>query len=608
MFYSNEVILMNTSTARYVDPNDDDCAYNVHNNAIDRNKAVPGNELYSFKSRMFKILEVVKYDDDYLEKTPNPIGVLIQNVFDKDIYILCKATDLLYMHDSLTTFKYNRRTNWYDVFIPVSMGENKSRFNDYYDVAEMLSTITPFHTKSIHKKLQDAEELVDKTDVRLHNLDNYCRFHIKGGKNSIRVIKQIIKMTGSRFVSYKECDVCNNLDVSYRKFEPYENVCFYCFTSTNCSCDVCLDDKTMKDITTIESLKSSRNQYLHSIFKDSGVKKCCNGCTDNFHISCKKCRKIEYIDFEELRGTTYKGELYDKFKNNNKDYSRVFSSTYCNNCASIMLTQYLHSPFKARELPNEFASKNEFNRFVGIESEVITHYDDADYYSQEAMIPDYFDVVDDGSLSSGGVEFRTSRPIIGDKIDIALNSLEEVNRDEDNYVDSSCGVHIHMNALDFNFIEIKSLLMIMTRIQPLLYLSLPNDREKNYCREIKWSMKELKEIDNLSQLVSRYYKLQDSTFSDEKYNDARYTGTNIHARFLLGSIEFRYHEGTTYSGDIRNWIKFINRIMSKSTKLSRDNNLYNKIISNKTDAMDIVRGVTGLSGVDYLENKIHNNQ
>ena len=48
--------------------------------------------------------------------------------------------------------------------------------------------------------------------------------------------------------------------------------------------------------------------------------------------------------------------------------------------------------------------------------------------------------------------------------------------------------------------------------------------------------------------------------------------------------------------------------MSKSTKLNRDNNLYNKIISNKTDAMDIVRDVTGLSGVDYLENKIHNNQ
>ena len=94
----------------------------------------------------------------------------------------------------------------------------------------------------------------------------------------------------------------------------------------------------------------------------------------------------------------------------------------------------------------------------------------------------------------------------------------------------------------------------------------------------------------------------------EKYNEGRYIGTNLHARFFLGTIEFRYHEGTIYSEPIKNWIRFLNRIMKTSTTLVNNNTLYNKIISNKIQPIDVIRDMAGNWGVEYIENRISNKQ
>jgi len=122
------------------------------------------------------------------------------------------------------------------------------------------------------------------------------------------------------------------------------------------------------------------------------------------------------------------------------------------------------------------------------------------------------------------------------------------------------------------------------------------------------SPRKISRMRSLSHLVNEYYKSANTNLTDNKYNDARYFGTNIHARFLLGSIEFRYHEGEIYSEPIRDWIKFLNRVMDKSTTLSNNKDLYSKIISNKTSDLDILREVCGDWGVSYIENKTENNK
>ena len=607
MFYSNEVVLMKTHSCRYVNStNIDDLDLSI-DGVLHKDNAVLGSEFKSVKSRIFKIVDVYYHTSRELDITPNPTSIIIQGKYDPNVKLICKASDLLYMHKDITTIKniISYGDSKYGIY---TLGKVRKE-DSYYDIADMYSYIRFNNDEHIHKKIQKIHvggKFVDSSDVRIHSNSSYYKFIYS--INLGIIIRQIVSMGNGRVQEYIHCRKCQKNALKYREFSSYGDLCRWCYENSLVECDVCGCESKLDKVKTKESLRNNRNLQLESVFIDSEVDVCCHECIESFHISCTKCKKIDYIDFELVRNSEYKSQVFRDFQHNNKEYSRIFSSIYCNNCATSRLSNYLDNPFRGGELPRLFASKSEFNRFVGIESEVITHYESASNYSEEADVPLNFEVVSDGSLNEGGVEFRTNRPIIGKTVLSALDNLEKVHRDYDNYIDSSCGVHIHMNARDFAFVEIKSLLMIMTKIQPLLYLSLPSNRGDDYCRQLEWSMEELRGVKNLPQLVTSYYNLQDSIFSDDKYNEARYVGTNIHARFLLGSIEFRYHEGTTYSSEIVEWIRFLNKIMKQSINLHSNNRLYRKIINNKTHAMDVVREITGISGAEYLENRINNNE
>ena len=74
----------------------------------------------------------------------------------------------------------------------------------------------------------------------------------------------------------------------------------------------------------------------------------------------------------------------------------------------------------------------------------------------------------------------------------------------------------------------------------------------------------------------------------------------------MGSVEFRYHEGVISSSPIMDWIRFLNKIMKASTRLSKSPELYKKIVSSKTQSIDIIRDVAGLWGANYIEGRIDN--
>jgi len=148
----------------------------------------------------------------------------------------------------------------------------------------------------------------------------------------------------------------------------------------------------------------------------------------------------------------------------------------------------------------------------------------------------------------------------------------------------------------------------MSRLQGYIYRGLPSNRTSNsYCKEIPMSPRKISRMKSLAHLVNEYYKSASTNLTDSKYNDARYFGTNIHARFYLGTIEFRYHEGSIYSRPIKEWIQFLNRIMTTATRLHRDPVLCSRIISDKIPTMDILKDITGVFGAEYIDRRIDNN-
>ena len=606
MFYSNEVVLIDTTSARVtskkrfseIDLSD----MSTYQNGIDKNTL--GND--SINSRVFKIIDVLK-DYDINKERRNPLGVLIESVGISRVKLrlICRATDLLYMSRTLFTIAGRNTEDAYRIYI-----DNERFFIDDTDGAsEFVLYNSSIHSSVLHSTLSHIwanKQLVDKNDVRLYNgRTDHRRFHLR--RDTRGLLRTIFYMAGREPETYVKCEHCDFISTRESGMAVFKDkrVCRDCYDDVKCRCDSCHTHTPISELVDIDSVQNSAKR---NISRRADIEVCCNTCWDNFYIYCQRCKSVEYIDFETIRGKTNEDRIHNirVFLHEAKGFSSIFSSNYCINCGTQVLNQYLLNPFRGKSLPNEYAGKSEFDRFVGIESEVISNYDGSDDYECSADIPRYFNVVDDGSLNSGGVEFVTKRPIIGNEINSALESLEEVNDSECNMVDSSCGVHIHMNAIDFNFIELKSLLMIMSRIQSPIYETLPEDRSKHYCRNITMSAKEIEKIDSLPILIEKYYEMQGTGITDNKYNEARYIGTNIHARFYMGSVEFRYHEGVISSSPIMDWIRFLNRIMKASTKLNKSPELYKKIVSSKTQPIDIIRDVAGLWGANYIEGRIDN--
>ena len=606
MLYSNDVYLLDTTNARYTSASsfkEIDVLYDYDVYANDRQL-----ESYHFKtitSRVAKILDVAKIEDWNNPNSKYVIGVLIETKKGSN-RILCRATDLLYSDRRLynLTFEYNvvDEINYKSVYYSNLL---HSRYEDSLDMIEYLLSTDGYRitseVKPLHKKIQDLT-FVDNTYVSEPTVN---RFYLQGQWQQILAVA-IRKNTRSNRL-YHTCTKCSDI-VNDTYVHNEDKYCNTCYNTTVEKCDACHTDYKLTNLVGILSVedRNTRSTYL-----DLDITRCCKSCWESLIISCEHCRCSNVIDFDNLRNQQNSADrraLLMNFARNHEGYHNVLGRRYCTSCADLKLQSYLASPFRFRRLPIKLATKSEYNRYIGIESEVITCYDDSEDYVNAVGEPNYFEVIEDGSLNSGGVEFVTHKPIIGDTVVEALDGLENTHREDDNYTDESCGIHIHMNALDFNFTEIQSLLMIMSRLQGYIYRGLPSNRTDNtYCKEIPMSPRKISRMRSLSHLVNEYYKSANTNLTDNKYNDARYFGTNIHARFYLGTIEFRYHEGSIYSRPIKEWIQFLNRIMTTATRLQRDPVLCSRIISDKIPTMDILKDVTGVFGAEYIDRRIDNN-
>ena len=606
MLYSNDVYLLDTTNARYTSASsfkEIDVLYDYDVYANDRTL-----QSYHFKtitSRVAKILDVAKIEDWNNSNSKYVLGVLIETKKGSN-RILCRATDLLYSDRRLynLTFEYNvvDEINYKSVYYSNIL---HSRYEDSLDMVEYLlrpvGTRITSEVKPLHKKIQDLT-FVDNTYVSEPTVN---RFYLQGEWQQILAVA-IRKNTRSNRL-YHACTKCSDI-VNDTYVHNEDKYCNTCYNTTVEKCDACHTDYKLTDLVGILSVqdKNTKSTYL-----DLDITRCCKSCWESLIISCEHCRCSDTIDFDKLRYAESSADrrmvLMD-FTRNHENYHNVLGRRYCTSCADLKLQSYLASPFRYRRLPIKLATKSEYNRYIGIESEVITCYDDSQDYVDAVGETDYFEVIEDGSLNSGGVEFVTSKPIIGGTVVEALDNLETTHREDDNYTDESCGIHIHMNALDFNFTEIQSLLMIMSRLQGYIYRGLPSNRTDNtYCKEIPMSPRKISRMRSLTHLVNEYYKGANTNLTDNKYNDARYFGTNIHARFYLGTIEFRYHEGSIYSRPIQEWIQFLNRIMTTATRLQRDPVLCSRIISDKIPTMDILKDITGVFGAEYIDRRIDNN-
>ena len=201
--------------------------------------------------------------------------------------------------------------------------------------------------------------------------------------------------------------------------------------------------------------------------------------------------------------------------------------------------------------------------------------------------------------------------------------MKRATINNDLYPDESCGLHIHFNAIDMNVKAIKWLLLITRQIEPVLYKTLPRDRDTNsYAKPMpNIPIESIDRIISHRDLINLYYKdIANTQFSTDKYNGARYQGLNLHTRFYYGTVEFRYHEGCTDYIMIKKYIDFCTEIINASVLMSKciiNNNeliyrqklLRDLFLREKTNSnnLEVISAIAGDRGLEWINERLEYN-
>lgn len=124
---------------------------------------------------------------------------------------------------------------------------------------------------------------------------------------------------------------------------------------------------------------------------------------------------------------------------------------------------------------------------------------------------------------------------------------------------SSCGIHIHVDASPHNAGTLRNITNIMASKEDLIYKALQVNvaRERQYCKKVEQSF--LEELNRrkpktLEQVSQIWYNGNDGRY--EHYHNSRYHCLNLHSVFQKGTIEFRlFNSEIKHAGKIKAYIQ-----------------------------------------------------
>ena len=161
-----------------------------------------------------------------------------------------------------------------------------------------------------------------------------------------------------------------------------------------------------------------------------------------------------------------------------------------------------------------------------------------------------------------GIEYRVElvSPILTYQDIEPLQELVRALRDAGAITNSSCGIHIHIDAAPHTPNTLKNLVNLMASKEDLLYKALDIDYSRiKYCKKLNEDLIQTinkKKPTTLDELADIWYKGYATYDRNRHYHQTRYHGLNLHSTFTKGTIEFRLFNSTTHAGKIKAYIQF----------------------------------------------------
>ncbi len=188
-----------------------------------------------------------------------------------------------------------------------------------------------------------------------------------------------------------------------------------------------------------------------------------------------------------------------------------------------------------------------------------------------------------------------------------IQSIVRAIRKVGGKVNSSCGVHIHVDASGHTAKSLKNLASIMASKETLLFKAL----EVNEERTVKWCKKvETKLLDDLdkkkpkslAEVKSIWYNGQDESYMH--YSHTRYHALNLHSVWQKGTVEFRMFNSTLHAGKIKAYIQLALAI-SHQAKVQKGASRKETVSTNEKFTFRTWLIRLGLNGEEYKTARHH---
>lgn len=306
----------------------------------------------------------------------------------------------------------------------------------------------------------------------------------------------------------------------------------------------------------------------------------CDRCFHEEFRHCDRCGDLERRDnltFVENRDESYCVNCYDR--------EDCFT---CDACGETLTGDcygqegYCQNCWDNRERDNGEDLNREFDKSDKLveegkrafSCEIECYYPDDDTSLVEEVIENIDEGIgmsEDGSLNDCGKEFQTPK-LSGEKGEKVLKDLCRELSNRNFYVNRTCGLHIHLDAKDFQgeTEKIKRLMLFYLMIEPLLFSYLPFSRRKNrYCLPLSqfYHEQEIREANEITDIEKMWYREQSQEQIENRkknrYDNTRYAGINLHSMLSNNHLEIRHHSGTIDYTKIINWVRLHVRVLDK---------------------------------------------
>lgn len=198
------------------------------------------------------------------------------------------------------------------------------------------------------------------------------------------------------------------------------------------------------------------------------------------------------------------------------------------------------------------------------ERPVNVEQDGRGYHWRDRHSNNYWRVVYDGSLSGGEHSAELVTPPLAYARLADLPAITHACREIGCSADSSCGLHVHVDASHFDARALRNLTYLIYGYEEYLVqaLAILPRRRGEYAKKISR---------NFVDRVKAHKPTTPDAFGrcwydvdgdddvevegNRHYHETRYYGLNLHAVWNKGTVEFRYFNGTLHAGKIKAYVQ-----------------------------------------------------